>query len=126
DGPQQIAVAGPAPIGHRPRELAAQLFGHEGLGEEIEGAFLDRLYRVLDRAVRRHDQYRQTRLAGVRGARQGDAIDRVHAQVEERRVEATRAERRERRLGVYRRRDGEAHRREPHLQDLEDVRIVVD
>ena len=88
DREQPLAVARPAAAGQRAADLGAQLVAQERLGQVVEGAALHRVHRGLDRAVRGHDQHGQPGLTGVHRLHQRDAVGRLHAQVEQREVEA--------------------------------------
>jgi len=125
-GQEPLAVAGPAPRGQRAADLGPQLVADERLGEVVEGAALHGVHRRLDRAVRGHDEHGQPRLALVQALHQADAVHRLHAEVEQRQVEARILRRAQRRLRVARGHDVEAHGRQPHLEHLEDGGIVVD
>src|SRR4030095_3220940 len=132
-GAQSLAYhleKGPAPrppaLGERPPDLSAELLGHEGLGQVVEGALAQRLHRVVDAPVRGHDEDRQAGLALMRRFHELEAAHRLHAQVEERDVEALFIEEQHGGAVALGQVHVEPHRLEPHLEHLEDARIVVD
>src|SRR5207249_1482988 len=84
-----------------------------------EAAATDRLDGGLDRAVRRHDQHGEARLALVEPFHEAHAVRRLHAQIEQGEVEAGRLGRFESFARVAGGGDLEPHRGEAHLQDLE-------
>ncbi len=126
DGQEPLAVARPAARRQSARDLRAQLVAHEGLGEVVERAAADRLDGRLDRAVRRHDQHGQARLPFVEPFHEAHAVGGLHAQIEQGEVEAARLGRFEGAARIARGGHVEAHRGEPHLEHLEDRRVVVD
>src|SRR5262249_12913305 len=115
----------PAALGERPADLPAQFLGHEGLGQVVEGALAERLHRVVDCAVRGHDEHGQARLTLMRLLHELEAAQGLQAQVEERHVEAAPIQKRNGVPIAPRERHVESHGLEPHLEDLEDARVVV-
>src|SRR2546430_1339790 len=89
------------------------------------GAALHGLDGCLDGPVRGHDEHGQPWLALVQRLHELDAVERQHAQVEQGDVEPVSGGELHRLVRLGRRGDVEAHGGQPHLEHLEDRRVVV-